>query len=102
VVNWETFFDEIKDISRLAEESRKVYDHYEKKLERLEDKKIEMIKEGKFNESCDFYKIILRNEEKYMKSKEDYINKAVRTYDTIERLNTEKYYVVNPVLLDVS
>ncbi len=61
-----------------------------------------MIKEGKFNESSDFYEIILRNEEKYMKSKEDYINKAIKTYDTIERLNTEKYYVVSPVLLDVN
>lgn len=67
----------------------------------MEDKKIEMIREGKFNETCEFYKIILRNEEKFVKSKEDYINKAIRTYDTIERLDTEKYYVISPVLLDV-
>lgn len=60
-----------------------------------------MIREGKFNETCEFYKIILRNEEKFVKSKEDYINKAIRTYDTIERLDTEKYYVISPVLLDV-
>jgi dTDP-4-amino-4,6-dideoxygalactose transaminase len=101
VNNWENFFEEIRDISKLAEESRKVYDHYEKKLEKLEDKKIEMLKEGKFNESCSFFKIIVRNEDKYMKSKEDYINKAITTYDAIERLNTDMYFVVSPVLLSV-
>ena len=78
-----------------------MYDHYENKLEKLEDKKIELLKEGKFIENSGFYKKVMRNEEKYLKSKEDYISKATNTHDTMESMNNERFNLINPVLLNV-
>ena len=59
------------------------------------------MKEGKFNENCIFYRELTRNEEKYLKAKEDYINKANNTYDMIDNLNNGRFNVVNPVLLQL-
>ncbi len=83
------------------EEARKVYDHYEKKLEKLEQKKDELARDGRFNESSEFFQQVSRNEEKYLKAKEDYIKIATKTYDTIEDLNTTRFNFVNPVLLQL-
>jgi hypothetical protein len=44
---------------------------------------------------------VSRNEEKYLKAKEDYIKIATKTYDTIEDLNTTRFNFVNPVLLQL-
>ena len=83
------------------EESRKIYDHYEKKLEKLEDKKDLKIRDGSFNEGSDFYVEITRNEEKYIKAKDEYVTKAIAAYDTIENLNNNRFNHVTPVLLNV-
>lgn len=83
------------------EEARKIYDHYEKKLEKLEQKKDELAREGKFNGSSEFSQQVSRNEEKYLKAKEDYVRIATKTYDTINDLNISRFNLVNPVLLQL-
>ena len=100
-LNWENFYDEIDDLMLESEDARKVYDHYENKLEKLEDKKSVLIKSGKFVENSGFSRKVKRNEEKYLKSKEYYINKAVNTHDAMETLNNERYNLMNPALLNV-
>lgn len=42
------------------EESRKIYDHYEKKLEKLNDEKEKKIKKGAFQENSTFAKKLER------------------------------------------
>ena len=44
----------------LREEARKNYDHYEKKLEKLESEKNNKIKKGSFNENSSFAKKLKR------------------------------------------
>jgi hypothetical protein len=79
-----------------------VYDHYEKKLEKLEDKKDQKIREGSYIEGSDFYTIITRNETKYINAKDDYVKKAICAYDTIDKLNNNRFNIVTPVLLNVN
>jgi hypothetical protein len=56
---------------------------------------------GKFNEQCDFFEELSRNEEKYISAKDAYIDIATNTYDTIEHLNNERFNLANPVLLQL-
>ena len=100
-LNWDNFFEEINELVLVKDESRKVYDHYEKKLEKLVEKKTSLTSDALFNPNTKFYKQILRNQEKYIKSKEDYIQKAIVTFDTIEKLNYQRYMETNPLLLKV-
>lgn len=83
------------------EEARKVYDHYEKKLEKLEDKKEIKMREGSYQVGSDFHNIVHRNEIKYISAKDEYVQKATLAYDTIEKLNYEKFNMISPVLLNV-
>ena len=46
------------DVQR--EESRKIYDHYEKKLEKLNEEKDKKIKKGSFQETSNFAKQLER------------------------------------------
>ena len=99
--NWDNFYDEIKERYKETDTSRQVYDHYERKLEILQDKKAEMAKNNKCFENTEFFQVLMRNEPKYMKAKEEYITKAVKTFDRIEELNVKRYAEVNPVLINV-
>jgi len=60
-----------------------------------------LAREGKFNGNSEFSQQVNRNEEKYMKAKEDYIKIATKTYDTIHDLNITRFNLVNPVLLQL-
>lgn len=60
-----------------------------------------MIKDGKFNEKSDFYEELSRNEKKYLEAKEEYIEIATKTFDTIESLNNSRFNLVNPILLQL-
>ena len=70
-------------------------------MEKLEQKKDELAREGKFNGSSEFSQQVSRNEEKYLKAKEDYVRIATKTYDTINDLNISRFNLVNPVLLQL-
>ena len=78
-----------------------MYDHYEKKLEKLENKKDFKINEGTYQVGSNFYKEVTRNEEKYISAKDDYVLKATKTYEFIENLNNNRFNVITPVLLNV-
>lgn len=49
------------------EETRKIYDHYEKKLEKLNEEKEKKIKRGAFQENSTFAKKLERVINKYKK-----------------------------------
>ncbi len=107
--DWDNYYSSVKVkrsiiqiLVQEREESRKVYDHYEKKLEKLEDKKDQKIREGSYIEGSDFYTIITRNETKYINAKDDYVKKAICAYDTIDKLNNNRFNIVTPVLLNVN
>lgn len=78
-----------------------MYDHYENKLEKLIEKKKNMISNGKIITNTKFNKVFLRNEEKYNKSKVDYIRNSINTNDKIEELNDKRFFLTNSVLLEV-
>jgi len=83
------------------EDARKVFDHYEKKLEKLEEKKDVKMKEGSYSQGSDFFNELTRNEEKYISAKDDYVKKAINAYDTIDNLNSNRFNLVTPVLLNL-
>ena len=60
-----------------------------------------MISNGKIITNTKFNKVFLRNEEKYNKSKVDYIRNSINTNDKIEVLNDKRFFLTNSVLLEV-
>ena len=59
-LNWQNFFSNIPPLINNRDESRKVNDHYEKKLEQLYREKETKIKKNSFSEGSSFGKQLER------------------------------------------
>ena len=86
---WSIVFDSAKEQIKSREEKRKVYDHYEEKLSKL----------NKSNKKDQKY--IERNEGKYKKAASEYVEISEKAFNTINNSLKIAYELTNPVIDEV-
>ena len=84
---WSIIFNSAKDQIKTREEKRKVYDHYEGKLSKL----------NKNNNKKD-QKYIERNESKFSKAASEYVEISEKTFNTIVNSLKVAYELTNPII----
>ena len=86
---WSIVFDSAKEQIKSREEKRKVYDHYEEKLSKL----------NKSNKKDQKY--IERNEGKYTKAASEYVEISEKAFNTINNSLKIAYELTNPVIDEI-
>jgi hypothetical protein len=86
---WSIVFDSARDIIKTREEKRKIYDHYEGKLSKL----------NKSNKKDQKY--IERNEEKFSKAASEYVEISEKTFNVIENSLKVAYELANPIIDEI-
>ena len=86
---WSIVFDSAKEQIKSREEKRKVYDHYEEKLSKL----------NKSNKKDQKY--LERNEGKYKKAASEYVEISEKAFDTINKSLKIAYELTSPVIDEV-
>ena len=86
---WNIVFDSAKEIIKTREEKRKIYDHYEGKLSKL----------NKTNKKDQKY--IERNEGKYSKAASEYVEISEKTFNTINSSLKIAYELANPIIDEI-
>ena len=84
---WSIIFNSAKDQIKSREEKRRVYDHYEGKLTKL----------NKNNNKKD-QKYIERNESKFSKAASEYVEISEKTFNTIVNSLKVAYELTNPII----
>ena len=84
---WSIIFNSAKDQIKTREEKRRVYDHYEGKISKL----------NKNNGKKD-QKYIERNESKFSKAASEYVEISEKTFNTIVNSLRVAYELTNPVI----
>ena len=84
---WSIIFNSAKEQIKTREEKRKVYDHYEGKLSKI----------NKNNSKKDI-KYIERNEAKFSKAASEYVEISEKTFDTINNSLKIAYELTNPII----
>lgn len=93
---WSVLFTQAKSQIEKREENRKVYDHYDEKLEKIFKKKKD--KERRMStKEIDFHN---RNINKYKKATEAYVKSSDKSYAIISEVLNKRYEMINPVLLE--
>ena len=92
---WTTIFNQAKEEIKKREEKRKVYDHYEQKLDHLYEKESKGKKGSKNEEKIE------RNEEKYKKAAEEYVTSSEQSFKSISEILERRYEMINPVCADL-
>ena len=92
---WTTLFTQAKEEIKKREEKRKVYDHYEQKLDHLYEKESKGKKGSKNEEKIE------RNEEKYKKAAEEYVTSSEQSFKSISEILERRYEMINPVCADL-
>lgn len=94
---WSALFTQAKSQIEKREENRKIYDHYDEKLEKIfKNKKKDKGKRRSMKDE-EFHN---RNLEKYKKATEDYIKSSDESYAIISEVMNKRYEMINPVLLE--
>ena len=86
---WNIVFDSAKEQIKSREEKRKVYDHYEEKLSKI----------NKSNKKDQKY--IERNEGKYTKAASEYVEISEKAFNTINNSLKIAYELTNPVIDEI-
>ena len=84
---WSIIFNSAKDQIKTREEKRRVYDHYEGKISKL----------NKNNNKKD-QKYIERNESKFSKAASEYVEISEKTFNTIVNSLRVAYELTNPII----
>ena len=84
---WSIIFNSAKDEIKAREEKRRVYDHYEVKLSKI----------NKNNNKKD-QKYIERNENKFSKAASEYVEISEKTFNTIVNSLKVAYELTNPII----
>jgi hypothetical protein len=85
---WDTIFYKAKELIKVREEKRKVFDHYEQKLLKIEgDQNKKKIKD-----------FLSRNQEKYKVASQEYIDISNKAFDTIQSSIKLSWELSNPIL----
>lgn len=80
------------------DDARKNYDHYEKKMLQLIEEKAKLERKGS-KASVTFMEKIQRNEEKFIKAKNEYLTKAVNAFDHLEAKIKDRFQLTSDILL---
>jgi hypothetical protein len=86
---WNKLFDDSKELIKKREDKKKIYEHYEQKLEKLQNNK----KKDKER--------ITRNEEKYRKAANEYIDISEKSFNDINMAMNQTYDLVKVVLCEL-
>jgi hypothetical protein len=88
---WDTIFEKAKESIRLREEKRKNFDHYEKKLLKVEgDPNKKKLKN-----------FIERNQDKYSTASSEYIQVSEKSFETINNSIKLSWELANPIFGDL-
>jgi len=98
---WDKYFAEVRGHQKLRIEHRFVYDHYDRKMERLVQRRNKMISKGKEAESPRFVKLFERNDLKYRSAAENFGKVSMYIYQRMCDLLDYKTKFVNPILIQL-
>jgi hypothetical protein len=87
---WETYFDQVNTVMAERDKAKEQFEHYENKVIRLQKQ------HGKSDNDA---KKLQRNYSKYIWAKGNYINKATAAYNFLNSLLSNRFEIINPVLL---
>ena len=86
--NIKEMFKEANKALEQREEKRKVFDHYDEKLEKIKKKK---------NRDYEYQR---RNEEKFIKAKDEFFNSSKQTAQIVNETLSNRFNVINPLICD--
>jgi hypothetical protein len=95
------YFYKIYPLIDKREEQRKIYDHYEKKLRKMEKVLKERLVRDSLRHHTSFMESFERNRSKFKNAKENYLNATRQAYDKIEELLDSRYDLINPVMINL-
>ena len=87
---WNIIFNSAKEQIKIREEKRKVYDHYESKLSKI----------NKNNQKKDL-KFIERNESKFSKAASEYVEISEKTFNVINNSLKLAWELTNPIVDEI-
>lgn len=96
--SWEKYLSNLPFLLKEKEDARKNYDHYEKKMLQLIEERKKIEKKGT-KASGTFMEKLQRNEEKFIKAKNEYLTKAVNAFDHLETKIKDRFQLTSEVLL---
>jgi len=94
---WDKLFNEVKQNMTKREEARQVYDHYDEKMEKLVKERNEKLAKKEQEDIKDIEKFD-RNDGKYKRAANDYINLSLYTYKLMQKLLDFRYKLINPMV----
>jgi hypothetical protein len=94
---WDNLFNEVKSALQKREESRKIYDHYDEKMEKLVKERNEKLQKRIEENSKDIEKFE-RNDGKYKRAANDFIQLSNYCYNKMQELLDLKYKILNPLI----
>ncbi len=84
---WDAIFVKAKESIKIREEKRKLFDHYEQKLLKIEED----------NNKKKIKDFIMRNKEKYNKASKEYIESSEKSFELIKHSIKLSWELVNPI-----
>ena len=96
---WDASFGEVEALIKKRAEARKIYDHYDEKMEKLVKERNEKLAKGR-KESVKDCELFERNEDKFRKAAQEYISSSNTAYYKIQELLDFRYKMIIPVLAD--
>ena len=97
---WDKLFNDVKENINKREEARKIYDHYDEKMEILVKERNEKLAK-KENEDINDIEKFDRNDGKYKRAANDYINLSLYTYKLMQKLLDFRYKLINPLIANL-
>jgi hypothetical protein len=95
------YFYNIYPLINQREEHRKIYDHYEKKLRKMEKVFKERLVRDCLSHHRNFVESFERNKVKFRHAKENYIKATRLAYKKIDKLLNNRYDLINPVMINL-
>ena len=99
-LEWKNKFDEVQNSLINREEARKVYDHYDEKMEKLVKDRNNKLSKGENEDIKDIEKFE-RNDGKYKKAASDFIQMSNYSYRIIQDLLDYRYQILNPIICNL-
>ncbi len=99
-LEWKKKFTEVQNSLINREETRKVYDHYDEKMEKLVKERNNKLSKGENEDIKDIEKFD-RNDGKYKKAASDFIQMSNYSYRIIQDLLDYRYQILNPIICNV-
>ena len=93
---WSALFTQVQEQLKHREEKRKVYDHYEQKLDKLYESTAKRKTKSKKEED-----LIERNEQKYKTAAEEYAEVSEKSFKFISNILDRRYDMINPVCIEL-